>query len=887
MTQKTRFSPPKLAKRLLLSFLRDDLVEEVCGDLEEKFYASVKNRSRLRAKLNYWYQVLNYMRPFAMRKSKSTYLDHYAMFQNYFKIGWRNLLKQKMYSSIKIGGFALGLAACFLIGLFIKQELEYDLHYPRKDRIYRVFRESVRNGELRKQVWFPAPMASVLQEDYPEIEKAGHYLSGSIFGGGGNEIRPSDEPENTHEEGFAYMDQALLEILEIPFRYGSPGRALVEPNTIVITKRKADKYFPGENPIGKSFILNNNEGNLLKVSGVIEDFPVTSHLQCDFILSLSGREFWPGEQTDWRGSNYFDYVLVQPGTDIALLEKKLSSITERYYLPAAIEAGGDADEIGWINSLRIKLQPVTDIYLNRYGIGDDLNHGDMRYVWLFGSIAGFILLMASINFINLSTARSAYRAKEVGLRKVVGSVRTSLIKQFLTESLIYSLASFVLGLLLAWLLLPYFNLLLSKSLIFPWRETWLLPVLLTGALVVGALAGLYPAFYLSSFKPIQALKGSVLRVGKASATRSFLVVFQFTISIALIVGTIVIDRQMDYILTKDLGYDKEQVLILQGTRTLDDRIVTFRDELLRLPGVKSASISGFFPVEGTRRNGNDFWKDVKTDASEAVNGQRWFVDPDYVETIGLRIVSGRDFSANIASDSQAIVINQAMAKGLNLNDPIGQRLTSGWETWTVIGVIEDFHFESLRNAIEPLSLVMRRDNNAVAVKVSTTDMQGVIAAISKVWKEFSRKQPIRYTFLDQSYARMYEDVKRTGLIFTSFAVLAVVVACLGLLALSTFLAEQRGKEISIRLVLGASLGSIFNLLTRNFLKLVLISFVLAVPIAWYMMQKWLEDYVYKIEIGWDLFVFAGLIAVCISLATISYQSIKAALTNPVNGLRAE
>jgi putative ABC transport system permease protein len=878
--------PPKLANRILLFFLRDDLAEEVLGDLDEKFIQTIKNGSAFRAKLNYWYQVLNYMRPFAIRKSASRYLNDYAMFKNYFKIGWRSLLKQKIYSSIKIGGFAAGIAACLLIGLFIRYELSYDRHYVNTDRIYRILRQTTFRGEAGVGIHFPAPLVDVLEKDYPEFEKAGHYLAVEHFGAGSNEVRRTDRSENTHEDGLIFMSQGLVEILEIPFLQGNGKSALKEPLSIVITERKAKKYFSGEDPIGKSFILNNDESKQYTVTGVVADFPANSHIQCDFILTTSGKEFWKGEQTDWRASNYIDYVRVRPGTDIAAIEKKLLSVLKTYFLPAAIDHGGDAEEVAWLKSMRFKLQPVHAIYLNEYGVGDDLKHGEWRYIWLFGSIATFILLIACINFINLSTARSANRAREVGLRKVVGSLRSSLVKQFLTESLLYSYFSFSLGLLLAFFLLPYFNLLVAKSLVFPWTEWWLFPILVAAACVIGILAGLYPSLYLSSFKPIQVLKGNVSRGSKNSSTRSLLVVFQFSVAIVLIVGTFAINRQMNFILNKKLGYDKDQVLLLQGTHTLENSIVTFKNELLRVPGVKHASITGFLPVDDTRRNGGPVYTEGMAE-NEKISSQQWSVDHDYVKTLGLKIVKGRDFNIEMPSDSQAMIINETMARAFNFKDPIGQTIFNWKGAWTVVGVVEDFHFESMKERIQPMALYIGRSANTVSVKLNTTDMQSTIASVTKVWKQFSPNQPIRFTFLDQQYAQMYDDVDRMGKIFTSFAVLAIIVACLGLFALSSFMVEQRSKEISIRVVLGASVKSIFQLLTKNFVKLVLISFVIATPIAWLMMQKWLQDYQYKIDITMDIFLLAGFFSLAIAVLTISYQAIRAALSNPVESLRSE
>lgn len=744
------------------------------------------------------------------------------MYQNYFKIAWRTLTKQKMYAAIKIGGFALGIAACFLISLFIRDELSYDQHYPRADRIYRAIVEYNDPGDFVTGVHFPAPFAQALKEDFPEIEKAARINASSLFGAGSAQVRRSDQPENSYEEGITFADQELIDILGIPLVYGDPKHALDAPNTIVISKNKADKFFPKENPVRKTLILNDDVTKPYKIGGVMPDMPATSHLQYDFLLTLKGVEFWPGEQTNWRNQNYITYILLRPGADAAQLEKKLVSVIQKYVVPA-LRADGNVNAATVVKNTTFKLQPLRDIHLNRNNIQDSwTKYGDIRFVWLFGAIAVFILIIAGINFINLSTAKSANRAKEVGLRKVLGSYRSHLIQQFLAESLLYSVLSFGVGLFLAWLLLPYFNQLAAKSLIFPWQEWWLLPVILTAALIIGFLAGLYPAFYLSAFQPIQVLKGSISRGSKSAGTRGLLVVFQFTTSIVLIVGTFIIYRQMNYILNKELGFDKDQVILLQGANTLGDGVKTLKTELLRLPQVKSVSVSDYLPVKGTKRNGNGFWQEGKTTEERSVNGQIWEVDTDYGKTLGLKIIAGRDFSRDLASDSQAVVINKAMAQQLGWPNPIGQRLTNGGGVWTVVGVVEDFHYESFKKDIEPLALILGNSPSMIAVKVNSPDMANLVGAITGVWKNVAPHQPIRFTFLDEAYARMYDDVQRMGRIFSSFAVLAIIVACLGLFALSAFMVEQRSKEISIRLVLGASTYSIFRLLTQNFLRLVLI-----------------------------------------------------------------
>ena len=884
--------PPKLAGRLLTSFLRDDLLEEVLGDLEEKFQETAKTKSLFRAKINYWYQAFNYLRPFAWRKSKAHPLNQYDMIQTYFKIGWRSLVKQKMYSAIKVGGFAIGITACLLISLYIKDEMSYDLHYPDSDRIYRVLGVITEEGDIKRGVAFPAPMGPALKEDFPEVEKSGRFNGSELFGAGSNEVRPGGEVENSYDEGFTYFDQELMDMLQFKFIHGNAARAMDQPHSIVITQRKAEKYFPNENPVGKTLIINNDEGKPYTIGGVIENFKTTSHIQFDFLISTKGLEFWQGEQKNWGASNYATYILVHPGTNISALEQKISDgIIDKYFLPMMTQSGMSVADVKTYfkeKNAHLELQPLNKIHLFSSDIQEDSNRGDIRFIWIFGGIALFILLIAIINFINLSTAKSANRAKEVGLRKVVGSFRSNIINQFLIESILYSVLSFGVGIILARVLLPYFNLLSAKSLSFPWQEWWLFPIIMGAAVLIGILAGLYPSFYLSSFQPIQVLKGDVSRGSKSSPLRSGLVIFQFTTSIVLIIGTFVIYKQMDFILNRNIGFEKDQVVMIQGANTLGNQMNTFKNELLTVPHVEAVSVSDYLPIKGTKRNQNQFWNEGDNhNQDNAVAGQFWLVDYDYIKTMGMKIADGRDFKSDMTTDSTAMIINQTMAKELGGN-VIGKRITNGGDRlWVIIGVVEDFHFESMREHIGSLCFVLGKDASIISVKVSSTNMSDFIASMAEVLKKFAPNQPIRFAFMDESYAAMYADVQRMGNIFTSFAVFAIIVACLGLFALSAFMVEQRSKEISIRLVLGAPFRSIFNLLTLDFLKLVLIAIIISVPIAWYTMQKWLQDFTYRIEISWDVFVIAGMIAIIIAILTISYQSIKAALMNPVNSLKNE
>lgn len=885
--ENKRVKPPWVFLRFFRWYCHPNLHSSIEGDLMELYNERLKESGKRKADLKFIIDVLLLFRRGIIKPAEgSKNLNTLGMYKSYFKIGWRSLIKQRMYSAIKIGGFSLGIAACILIGLFIWDELSYDKHYPDADRIYRLIGVYNDNGQVQKGVHFQPPFAKALVEDFVEIEKVGRYNNGELFEASHAEIRRADQDENLYEESITYFDQDLLDIFKLPFVYGNPSRALAQANSLVLTKTKAEKYFPGENPLGKTLIINDDKAHPYSIGGVIEDFPSTSHLHFDFLLTLTGKEFWPGEQTSWCCSNYPMYLLIKPGTNVKDLEKKMTKgVLDKYIVPMMVKEGR-TDAYEMVKKAHLELQPVSKIHLYSEGIHDGLSHSDIRFVWLFASVAAFILIIASINFINLSTAKSANRAREVGLRKVVGSLRKNLVSQFLTESLLYSAFSFVLGLLLASLLLPYFNALASKSLALPWSYWWFVPGLFAASLVVGFFAGIYPSFYLSSFKPIQVLKGNLSMGSKSSSLRSSLVVFQFTISIILIVSTFIIYRQMEFIINKKLGFERDRVMYLEGTHMLGNKVKMFKEELLKLPAVQSASIGDYLPVRGTKRNGNQFFIEGKSKIDKPVGGQFWRIDHDYLKTMGMKMASGRNFDVKMASDSDAVIINQKMAKELNLKEPVGSRITN-YRGWNVIGVVEDFHYESLKQDIEPIALVLGNSPNIVSVKFHATNLPEAIGLITALWKQFAPNQPIRFSFLDQSYARMYDDVKRMGMIFTSFAVFAIIVACLGLFALSAFMVEQRAKEVGIRLVLGASLKSVVRLLTQNFVKLVAISFLLAAPIAWYVMKLWLQDYAYRVEIGWDIFLMAGVLSIIIALATVSYQAVRAALTSPVNSLKSE
>lgn len=887
MKPKNQIHPPKWADRLLQWFCADHVIETLQGDLHELYEKRRDRGTKLQADIYYFGDVLSAMRPFAFRrKQRIKNSNNMAMYRNYIKVSWRNLIKHKMYSSIKIGGLSIGIAACLLISLFVIDELSHDKNYPDADRIYRLI--SINNDPEDGGMWtaHQAMIAGLMKEQFPQVELSGRLIpySGWWFAGD-NQVRRSDRDQNVYEEGFAYADQELLDILQVEMVYGDREKALSQPNSIVISQEKAEKYFPDSDPIGETLILDEATDRPWTIGGVMKNPDKNSHLQFDFLLTLTGEEFWEGEQTSLCCSNYNIYLKLAADADIKVLEDKMAELYKSHYVPYLNERGDVYADM--VEKYRAYfLQPISDIHLYSAGIYDRIPHSDIKVVMLFAAIALFVLLLACINFINLSTAKSANRAKEVGLRKVVGSFRLDLIKQFLTESVFIAFCAMLIGLVLAWVLIPFFNILSGKELEMPLNEWWLIPSVLVLTLVIGIISGFYPSFYLSSFRPIEVIKGKLSQGAKTSSLRSIMVVFQFTCSMILIVSSFVVYRQMDFILSKDLGYDKEQVLIIKGANTLEDRLQLFQNELSKIPEVVNVSASNYLPISGTKRDQNSFWREGRSEIDNSVGAQIWRVDDEYISTLGMNLLMGRDFDKSSNRDSTSLIINETMAKELGLEDPVGARIQN-WMTWTVIGVVQDFHFESMRGGIGPLALALGRHGSTVPVKIKTEDMQATLKSITSVWDEFMPNQPIRYSFMDEVFVSMYDDVQRSANVFTVFAVLAIIVACLGLFGLSAFMVEQRSKEISIRKVLGASIQGIFGLLINNFLRLIGISLLIAVPISIYLMSEWLADFEYHIDLSWTVFLLSGLIITVIALVTISFESAKAAVVNPVKGLRSE
>jgi putative ABC transport system permease protein len=811
------------------------------------------------------------------------------MFKNYLLIALRNLRKQRFYAFLNIAGLALGVTCCLLISLYVLDELSYDRFHEKADQIYRIDSEIKFGGTEQKLAVTSDPMGPTMVKDYPQVLAAVRFRNQ-----GGALVKKGDQ--HIKENRMIYVDSTLFDVFTLPMLAGNPKKALTELNSVVITESTARKYFGNPNTaLGQVLRFDNRED--FKVTGVIRDIPANSHFRYDFFLSMQNLE--ESKQNNWVSHNFNTYLLLRKDADPKEVEAKFEELIDKYIGPQVkqlmnINSLSEFKKSG--NNIGYGLSPLTSIHLHSDRVAELAPNGNIQYVYIFAAIALFILLIACINFMNLATARSASRAKEVGVRKVMGSLRSSLIGQFLTESVLMSMIAFGLATVSAFLLLPYFNQLAVKEMTFPlFSSPWMLFSLLFFALIVGLLAGSYPAFFLSAFQPIRVLKGNLSRGTQSGWLRSSLVVFQFATSVILIIGTIVIYYQLDYIRNTKLGFNKEQVLIVNDGYALGERVQAFRNEVLRLPEVVNSTATGYLPTPSWR-NDMPYFPEGVIQQEKAVSMQSWQVDHDYIRTLGMEIQKGRDFSREFSTDSSAVIINETAAKVFGYADPVGKKIWTYTDfnspdkkmaTYTIVGVVKNFHFASLRQNIGALCMVLGKNNGSISFRLKTQDVAKVVGAIEAQWKKNASGQPFTYTFLNEEFDAMYRSEQRVGQIAISFSVLAIVIACLGLFGLAAFTAEQRTKEIGIRKVLGADVSNIVAMLSRDFLKLVLLSNLIAWPLAWWAMSRWLQDFAYRINLSWWIFGLAGATALFIALFTISFQAIKAALANPVKSLRTE
>jgi len=806
------------------------------------------------------------------------------MIKNYFKIAFRNLWRNKGFSAINILGLAIGITTCLIIMLFVYNELSYDRFNVKSSSIVRVTFQGSAAGEKFNEANVMPPVAQTMKADFPEVLDATR-----IRDYGRTRLICGDK--SFKEDPLAFVDANFFEVFTLPLIEGDAKTALSAPNTVVITKALARKYFGNEDPVGKVISFKEGDKAAYKVTGVINKVPLNSHFHFELFASMASLP--ESKEPTWMSSNFYTYLLLKDGRDYKRLEAKLPGMVDKYIGPQMLQAMHislpDFRKKG--NNLTFHLQRLTDIHLSTEFANDLSPAGDVRTVYIFGAIALFMLLIACINFMNLSTAGASKRSREVGIRKVLGSLKGDLVRQFLLESVVITAFAFLLAIVFVYLALPVFNNLAGQNLTLQFTDhPLLLPGLLLFLLVTGILAGSYPAFYLSSFKAATVLKGKFMSGKRSVGFRSGLVVFQFFISITLIVITTVVYKQLSYIQHKKLGYDKEQVMIIP-TWMLGNNAAVFSDQLSGDPRVLSVTHSGYLPAG--QSDNNNFFVYPGENPDQLVKTLRYDVDENYISTLGIRLLTGRNFSKDFASDSSGVVINESAAKvfGWGENAP-GHTITTSLHngeniTYHVIGIVKDFHFRSLHELISPLVMALSPNTGMMIVKLKTTDVSGLIAVLKARWNSYGTEEPFTYSFLDDRFNNTYQSEQKIGMILGIFAGLTIFVACLGLFGLAMFTAEQRTKEIGIRKVLGASVAAIINLLSIDFLKLVLVAVVIATPVAWWAMNKWLMDFAYRIDISWWMFALAAVTALLIALFTVSFQAIKAAVANPVKSLRTE
>ncbi len=866
--------PPRWATRLLERFCAPHLLEEMRGDLEELYQERLDALGRREAARRYVRDVLSLVRPFVLKRKKDHHpsLPFLSMLRNYFTIAFRNMMRQKGYTGLNLVGLSLGIACCLFIFLFIRNELDYDRFHRNRDRIFRVLRAGERNGEKLAGAYTSGPYAPALKNDFPaEIVHAVRVMPGRALVSYGDKV--------FQEDGFYLIDSTFFEVFSYPLLRGDARTALGKPNSVVISPEVARKYFGDADPMGKVLDVDNGEERY-EVTGILAPVPGNSHLDFDFLINIAPLRNYAFFNT-WNDNAMMTYVLLADRVQPDRVAARLPAFMDKYMGEEFKREGRRTD---------LALEPVTDIYLDKHVTSDMVAHGDRQVIYLFAAVALFILAIACINFMNLSTARSAGRAREVGMRKVMGAFRKDLVMQFLGESLLLTLLGVVLALVFVLIGLPRFSAFLEKPLALPVVDPafWLFLAGLVG--VVGVLAGMYPAFFLSAFQPIRVLKGK-FTTGRGSAwLRKSLVVVQFSISVLLIVGTFIIVRQLDYVRAKNLGYDKEHTLLVRlDNGEIRSNRQGFVSDLQRIAQVQSASLMSGEP--GGFHDNFNFNVEGKT-------GETWqlrtvFTDHDYVKTLGLKVIAGRDLSEDYSTDAlEGMLLNRTAVKKLGWlpQEALGKTLKNTIRDSLprrVVGVVEDFHFSSLKEEIQPLAISIARDNRVIAIKLAAGNPQEAISRIEASWRKIAPKYPFAYEFLDQVYDNLYQAEHKQRTILGIFAGVAIFVACLGLFGLAAFTAEQRTKEVSVRKVLGASVGNVVVLLSKDFLKLVLIAIVLAVPVAWYLMHQWLQDFVYRITIGPGVFLLAGGIAVAIALLTVSYHAIRTALSDPAKTLRSE
>jgi len=804
------------------------------------------------------------------------------LLKNYLVVAWRSLKRQKGYSFINIAGLAIGFICCLMILLFVQDELSYDRYHEKASQIFRVTTQGrIADREFKIALSAP-PLAKALKDEFPQVLQTVR-----IF-------KPSDrmlvrfKDRKFNEERFFYGDSSIFDIFTIPLVHGDPRTALSQPHSLVITQTAAQKYFGSENPVGQTLSMDDKRD--FQITGVAEDTPLNSHFHFDFLASLVTIHL--SQDLNWFNGCLYTYALLQEDYSHNQLEAELPAFIQKHVGPQVQNVMGisieDFFKLG--NSFVYDLQPITDIHFHSRLDYELEANSDARYVYIFSAIALFILFIACVNFINLSTARSSTRANEVGVRKVLGSNRSQLVRQFLTESILLSLLSLLLAIVFLELFLPFFNNLTGKNLIINFGNWIILPAIIGMTLLFGIMAGSYPAFFLASFLPISTLKGKLGPGSKSAGIRYGLVVFQFAISIILLVGTFVVYDQLEYIRHKELGFDKDHVVVIQRAGALKQQSQAFKQALIQHPSIISAALSNYLPGKGFDMNG---FRTDKSSEDELQPINQWFADHDFTRTLQLEMAAGRFFSSDSTTDSSSIIINESAARMLGMAEPLGKHLHTVIRgsklNLTIIGVLKDFHYESFHKEIRPMVIRNISDTSGdyISIRFRPDNLSKTLAFLERKWKEFAPNQPFEYFFLDDSFDRLYRSEQRAGQLFTAFSIIAGFIACLGLFGLAAFSTEQRTKEVGIRKILGASVPDIIVLLTKGFTKWVLVANLISWPVAYYVMYRWLHNFAYRTSIELWVFPVAALLTLGIALVTVSFLAVRAALANPVEALRYE
>ena len=794
------------------------------------------------------------------------------MLKNLIKTAIRNIFKDFGYSSLNILGLTLGIASALFLIIYISNELSYDRYHEKADRIYRVSSHISETDDDFTWIVAQIPFGPQVVEDYPEVEHSVRFIDG------GRELFKYEDKE-FYEESFFFVDSNVFDVFTYEFIKGNPEGSLLEPNTIVLTETVAAKYFGKEDPINKSLV---NGEDAYKVTGVIKDVPYNSHFRFDGLLSRSSLPQDFGN--NWGNFGVFTYLLLPENVDYKQFEAKIQEMYGKYMAEIF-----ERMEI----TIEYILQPITDIHLTSTNPQEPEPTGSIAYVYIFAIVALFLVLIAAMNYMNLATARSTKRAREVGLRKVMGSHRGSLIIQFLTESTVLTFISLVLSIVLFILLLPQFNQLAGKSFnISVLYSPVIILSLISVIVVVGIIGGSYPAFYLSRFNPVAVLKGQITKGSAGGAFRKVLVVIQFTISVAMIVSTLIVFKQLNYLKTKDLGYDMNNIISLEfSTRDMIQKYPVLKQALLENPNIQHVSSTGTRVGEGSGK----IILNVETDDGMQQKGINLAgIDHDFIETLGIEMIEGRDFQEDMPSDTLlGVIVNETMAKRLKWTEPLGKKVEMQGRNGqdflraTVVGVMKDFHQTGMYNEIQTILYFYRINNRLVYAKLNNNDVQGTIRYIEQRWNEIFPNEPFEYSFLSDRFNEQFGADEKRGFIFTLFTVLAILIACLGLFGLASYTVEQRTKEIGIRKVVGASEGSVVKLISREFLILVSIAILIAFPVTFYFMRDWLQQFVFRTNLGLFVFILAGIITIAITFITISFQAWKAANTNPAESLRIE